>query len=586
MAETSLNLTSLDYDTLKEDLREFLRDTAEFGSYDFDQGALAAILKVLAYSTWKNSWLLNMVATESFLDTAQKRTSVLSHAKELNYVARSHRSAKAQVRLTWTRGAANEYVIEKGHQFAALTNRSGALLFSVAETTVVTSKTDDFTVDLDIYEGSYVFDAYLMRTDERFIITNDRVDTDSITVAVYENSAATPTTYTKANTLLGINETDKVWFLQTSENGKYEVVFGDGVLGYRPANGSRIVIDYRVTRGSDGNGASIFTPSFNPSPGDAEDLAVTTIEVAAGGDEAETIESIRFRAPRHFRVQERAVSAEDYAIMLTEQFPEIIDAFAYGGEEASPPQYGKVFVLVLLDAIDGLPDSRKLAYEDFLKTRCGLTIRPVVLEPERTYIGLTTKVYYDPTLTSISRRTLTSTVTSRILEFAETNVEGFGKGLRYSRLTTYIDDSDDSFLSNETSIILFKLLTPTIGKSYNIDLEFDTALDHHAETTRSETAVWSGEFRWQGRVVHIIDDGEGVLWIAKASDNKLLKKIGTVNYNHGIIKIRGLVVESYEGDHIHLHVESREKNVEASKKSVLEFDPEMITVTLVPVQNP
>lgn len=596
MADTSLNLTSLDYDTLKDDLRNFLRSTGEFGDYDFEQGTLAAILKVLAYSGWKNAWLLNMMATESFLDTAQRRTSILSHAKELNYTPRSWRSAKATVRFTWTRGDASEYIIEKGHQFASLSSRAGALLFSVAETTVVTSKTDQFTVDLDIYEGTYVSDAYLMNDDTRFIIGNERVDTDSISVGVYENSSETPTTYTKKTSLLGLNETHKVWFLQTAETGQYEVVFGDGVLGYRPKNGSRIVIDYRVTRGPDGNGASIFTPSFNPNPGDAEDLEVETIDVAAGGAEPESVESIRFRAPRHFRVQERATTAEDYAILLTEQFPEILDAYAYGGEDADPPQYGKVFVLVVLDEVDGLPDSRRIAYENFLKSRCSLTVRPVVMEPDRTYIGVATRIYYDPSLSASPVSTLVAAATARIIQFGEDNVNGFGKGLRFSRLTAYIDDTDDSFLSNETSIILFKSMSPSLGSPFNTDFHFETELDRcpseldvqRFRSAREERTMWSDPFTWAGNITATLsDDGDGGVWVAHqvGMRTQLLKQVGEIDYDKGTVKIRGLTVENYEGEKINVYVEAREKNVAANLKSILTFSSDMITVEMIAVND-
>lgn len=589
----TLDLTTLDVKTLEANLKTFMRGQAQFKDYDFEGSNLAALIRLLAYNTGLNSFFLNMVHTEGFLDSAQNRSSLVSRAKELNYTPRSARSARARIKLEFN-GTQPSYLIEKGRTFTSIVHDNG-LLFSVPENLLLTSTNGKFSVETDIYEGSYVADSYVVNYAEetqRFILTNPNVDTRSLTVAVFEDGKVEGDTYRKASTLLGLNERSKVYFLQASETGHYEVVFGDNVLGYRPGDGATVILDYRVTRGSAGNGAKKFSLDFEIGPG-ATGHKLSTEAVADGGDEPEDNESIRYYAPRHFQIQERATVADDYAILLKSEFPEIRAVSCYGGEDANPPLYGRVIIAIDVTDVDGIPQSKKDEYYRFLKTRNSMTIKPVFVEPNYTYVSIRSRVKYNINVTTLKDENISTLVSTNITDFAQEHLNDFNATLRYSRLVGVIDNAHASVVGNQTELQVYKKLelvteTPQSRKVYFGMKLYDgypaTGTSFPVGDTRT---VRSSNYRIGAETRYLTDDGDGKLWVATDKDNKtlLLQQVGTVDYWNGVVQITNLTVQALDGPYLKLYAKPADLDVRSPADTILEVEADEIQVTVEAIRE-
>lgn len=590
MANSSLDLTALDVPSLEASLTQYLQSQDVFKDYDFQGSNLAALVRILAYNTYKNSWLLNMVAAEGFLDSAQTMSAMLSHSKELNYVPDSGKSASAVIQVSFS-GAQSSYLIQKGQSFSS-TVKSRGLVFTVPDATVLTSVNGSFSANLSVYEGAYVQDAYVMNysdDSQRFILTSNSSDTDSLAVGVYEDGKTTPDQYVASSTMLGVTDQSLVYFLQAAESGQYEVVFGDGVVGRRPADGATIILDYRVTVGTDGNGAQVFSRDFDMGQ-DVTNVVVSTISSSAGGSNAESIESIRYYAPRHFQVQERAVTAEDYAIMLKTQFPEISAVAAYGGEDADPPQYGKVFVAVDVSDVDGIPQSKRDKYADFLKKRVSLTVEPVFVEPKYLYLSIDSSVLYDTSTTTMSSSSVGAVVSAAVFSFAQDNVDDFGTTLRYSRLVATIDGSHPSIVSNSTTIDVYKRVPVTPNSTQSLSVSFGISLyDGYPEAASSfpigdQRTIRSDTFSVGGESHYLTDDGGGVLWTAvdRGATTVLLDRVGVVDYSRGAMTITNLTLEDAPSGELRIYGRPSSLDVSALADTILQLEQGEVSITTTP----
>jgi len=589
-ANSSLSALSLDYDDWLASLIEYMRGTPEFKDYDYEGSNIRALMRVMAYNAWKMAFYTNMDITESFLDSAQVRTSVVSRAKELNYVPRSVRSAQAQVRLTFT-GSHGSYVLTKGQTLSTVIKNT-SLNFSIPETTVVTSPNGSFTTDLTIYEGPYLSDAYTARDGRRYIVTNPNVDTSSLAVVVFEDGAVTGRTYRYATSLLGLDENSRVFFLQVNELDQYEVVFGDGVVGRKPKEGARVVIDYRVSVGEAGNGARTFTLNFNPGPTeDAATINVQTISISSGGLPGEDLESIRFFAPRHFQVQERASAPEDYGIMLQAQFPEIRNVSVYGGEELDPPLYRKVFVAVDIPSVDGLPESKKQAFFDFLKPRCPKTISPEFVPPINTYVAVKSTVTYDVGITSLSPAAMQGLIVDAISDFSTDNLGTFGATLRYSRFIRAIDESSAAVVGNQTDLLVYKKTTPARNTPQNLDVHFEMPVYKRYPQADSrypiddEYSITSDLFTLSGTTVFLEDDGDGHVFVVRTDGNNKVRvvQVGTMDYDSGLVQLRNFTVSDYPGSFLKVFARPASKDVSVKKNTILSIEPDEVSVDILQV---
>jgi len=578
MARTN-NLTDVDFDSLKANLKTYLSSQDQFQDYDFDASNMGVLIDLLAFVTQMNGFYTNMVGNEMFLDSAVLRDSIVSHAKELNYLPRSFRSSYANVNIQITASSddTTALTIPKGTSFTA---RSGSQNFTFVTDSAIPMTSSDgvfYANNVLIYEGDYVNDAYVYDSSNlsRFLLKNETVDTTSITVTVIEDNGATTHTYNQATSLFGLSSTSKVFFVQAAENEQYEIVFGDGVIGRKPDDGAVVVIEYRACSGELPNGLRTFT---NDQAIDGEStVSVTTNSAAQGGAVSESVESIKFNAPRAFTRQERAVTADDYETLLTSNFSEINDVVAYGGEEASPPQWGRVIIAVDLSSSDTLPPSNRDRYYSFLKTRTPLSIDPVFVDPQYTYLQVTSTVRYDINQTALTTEDIKSLVTSAITNYNDTNLNGFKKTLRQSKLSASIDAAHTSIVSNDTEVLMIKRLEPTLGVVKDYDLDFGvpfrddvSQLDLiHGEGDLN--IIQSSPFKYQGLDCIIEDDGEGLLRIVTIGDGShtFVREIGTVDYSRGSLQITAFAPQSISGNYISVKARPLDKDVASSRNTIL-----------------
>jgi hypothetical protein len=594
MANTNINLINLDFDTLKNNFKTYLKSQDKFKDYDFDGSNMSVLLDVLSYNTYLNSFYTNMVASEMFLDTAQLRDSVLSHAKELNYLPRSFKSAEAVVNININTGSANvtSVVISKGTTFSSRIG-SNTFTFSTDRNIVLTGSSGVFSGNnISLYEGEYVNETIVVdytQSNQRFIISNPTVDTDSLKVVVLEDNGATSLEYSYATSLFGLTSDSKVFFLQPAENEKYEVIFGDGVVSRRPKDGAAVILDYRVTNGELPNGAFRFT-----SDGPIEsysNVSIATVTAAVGGAVSESLESIRFNAPRHYTTQERAITQSDYETLLKLNYPEINAVSAYGGEQEIPPQYGRVFISVDITGVEGLPTTKLAEYARFLKERSPVSIEPVFKNPDFTYINVISTVNYDIAKTELEPADIQALVISNIFTYNQENLNNFKKTLRYSRLLDQIDGAHPSIISNETSVRAIKIIKPALNRAQNLTIKYDFPLlddkqqrinaIHSASVKRT---IESSIFTLRGRNVIVEDDGNGVLVLSGLSENNtytIIKDIGTVDYATGLLTINDLTVSSYPVVGIKFYARPSSNDIYSLKNNILTIKIEDIDVNAV-----
>lgn len=562
MSSTSISLTNLDFDTIRNSLKTYLENQDTFADYNFEASNISVLLDILAYNTYQNSFYLNMVASEAFLDSAQLRDSIVSHAKDLNYLPKSFSSAYAEVDIT-IRSADNNktsIVIPKGTQFSTRVGNEN-FIFTTDQNIVVSGRNTFTITDVPIYEGIYVNETF--SDNQKIVISNETVDTNSITVTVIEDNGAEALQYTLARSLFGLDDTSQVFFLQATRNNKYEITFGDGVVGRKPKNNSIVAVQYRTCNGELPNGATVFKP-VSAISGET-DITVTTKIVANYGSVSEEVSSIKFNAPRHYTTQERAVNSQDFEYLLKQEFSEINAVTAFGGELLTPPKHGRVFIAVDLKDIDFLPEAKRKQFEDFIRSRGIVSIEPVFIEPEYTYIKINSKVRYNINRTTLNENDIKVLVSEAILNYNESNLDDFNRTLRYSRLSTAIDNADTSIVSNETTIQAIKLL------SYE-DLANKTAvIDFYFPVKQ----ISSGLFQYKGRQCTIKNIDSGLFIFA---GDQQVEAIGTIDLQAGKLSVNSFLFDTPFNE-IEIYAVPVELDINTKRNSILSIRSSDISIT-------
>lgn len=594
MANTSIDLVGLDFNTIKTNLKTYLKNNTSFKDLDFEASNINVLLDVLSYNTYLNSFYTNMVASEMFIDTAQLRDSIVSHAKSLNYTPRSFVSAIADISLSITPSTSvSNVLIPKGTTFTSRVG-SNTFSFSTDQNLVLnTSNNGTFSSNLSIYEGSYLTDSFVMNysnTTQRFVLSNPTVDTSSISVTVIEDNGDTSLFYNKTDTLINLNSLSRIYFIEAAENQQYELRFGDNIFGRKPKDGSVIVAEYRTSSGELPNGASSF---LNDGSIDGHsNVSITTINNASGGSINETIESIRYNAPRSFQSQGRAVTTSDYENLLVTNFPEIENITAYGGENLVPPQFGKVFISVDVKNADGTPENRIEAYRTFIKDKTPVSIEPIFVNPEFMYIDIVTSVNYNINLTSKLSNDIKTLVQSKISSFNTTYLNGFKKTFYFSKLVSEIDKADTSILSNFTQARAFKTLNPSLNtkQSFYVDFGFtfiqETGIDMTVEEVHYGHTITSSAFTYDGNRSIFVDDTNGKIFIASLTGGlaEIVKEIGTVDYINGIVTINNITISAYEGSGIKIYSKSKLNDITSSKNVILSINDQDVSVLVTPLK--
>lgn len=601
MANTSLKLAGLDFDALKNNFKEYLkRSNSPFKDVDYEGSNVNQLLDLFAYNTYLNSFYLNMVASEMFMDSAVLRDSVISHAKELNYVPRSYRSAEAKVSFSVTPSSALDVLlIPKGTSFTTKVG-SNNYTFTSAENQVITANTiGSFNIsDLPIYEGYYVTDTFVYtssNTEQRFSLSNPTIDTRSLSVLVLENEGANSYTYTRASSFLDNQANSQIFFLQAAENSQYEILFGDNIIGRTPQNGATIVAEYRVCNGELPNGAATFNIDGSIQ-GQSNISLITTSQSATGGGVSESLESIKFNAPRSYQNQDRAVTSTDYENLLLANFSEIEAVSAYGGEDAVPPQYGRVIISVDVVNADGVTEVDKQRFVNFLSTRAPVGITPVVVSPSFLNLEVDVTARYNTNITTVTPATISTLVRNVISGYNTEKLNGFKKTIRCSKLAERINNAHPSIVGIDMAIHPYVTMVPVTGTEFStiIDYGFELEQFYNLSTGTEDyirspiKAVYSSRFTYDGLSCTVQDDREGNLAIYSITDSDIttfIKNIGTVDYTSGLVQITNLVVSAFEGSAIHLHVNPTTKDIAATKNTIIRIRDADVEVTVAPIKE-
>jgi len=542
---TKLEISQLDFDGIKDNLKTFLSQQDEFTDYDFEGSGMNVLLDVLAYNTHYLGYNANMLANEMYLDSADQRSSVVSLAKQVGYTPRSSAAAKSTIDVVVNNASGPSLTMARGTKFTTTVDGTNYSFVNNADVVISPSNGVYKFSNLDIFEGTYLnyrYTANTSDTDQRFIIPNDNVDTTTLTIKVQESSSdSTTNTYKLTSGVTGIDSTSKVYFLQEVENGRYEVYFGDGVIGQAIADGNIVILDYISCNRDESNGATSFTLSGNV--GGFNDVTITTLNNASNGSGPETIKSIKYNAPRDYSAQDRAVTAEDYKVLVKSIYANAQSVQVYGGEDAAIPDYGKVYISIKAKSGSNLTEATKVSLVASLKSYAVASVIPVIIDPETTFITLTTTFKFDSNLTTKDISTLTTNVINAISSYNTDTLENFTGMFRYSAITKTIDESDTSILSNITKVKMYKFITPTLNNGTKYTLSFNNAFfnPHSGHNSAAGGIVSSTGFKISGDDTNehfLDDDGAGNVRLYYLSGTTRIytdSTYGTIDYTNGEI---------------------------------------------------
>jgi hypothetical protein len=583
MANGFLTTTQLDLSSYKNSLKDYLRQQAQFADYDFEGSNMSVLLDVLAYNTYQNALYLNMIGSEMFLDTAQLRESLVSHAKELNYVPRSRTSAKITLNVTVpvAAGTPDTLTVPKYFKIQGKDNSgTGTYYFTTNEPTILT-RASGYTAEIDFYEG--IESTEVFSYGRRVIISSEDIDVDSITVFV-RNSVedTTQTEWVRANDLFGLNATDKVFFVQGAEDFKYEITFGNNLVGKALTPGNIVYVQYRISSGAEANGITRFSAVNSVESNSVEVALINATDKTTSGSYQESNESIRFNSAKYFQTQQRAITSSDFVSLIKTNFPSLKNVIAYGGEEETPPRFGKVLIAAIPFDGDIVSDSAKRKIQEFAKTRTTLSIDPIVIDPDFIYVDLESVVKYNVSSTTKTAGQIISAAETAIINYASLNLDDFNSDLRFSKLVKAIDDSDFSVISNETKLRLVKRIVPETNIPFTSTWTFENALldDYTGKRyTTERPVIQSTPFTYKGFQVTIEDNGLGQLFILSSEIDPV--GCGTVDYATGTVNITSLIVDSYDENYIKIYALPKNSDIETATNKVLVLEQEDIAISTV-----
>jgi hypothetical protein len=495
MANARLNISDLDFDQIKQNLKSYLQQQNTFQDYDFEGSGLSVLLDILAYNTHYNSYYLNMVANESFLDTAILRDSVVSHAKTLGYTPYSTTAAMATVDVTVESGNTTSDIItlSRGFSFSSDLIDQVSYNFTLLEDAVATKSGTAFFFDnLQIYEGSlntYQF-TYNQNSNPKstFILPDSNIDTSTIKVSIKPNSSNTfSEVYNLATDILDVTVTSAVFFLQEDKNGNYKIYFSDGTIGKALNDGAVITVSYLITNGAAANKTSSFVP--NTSVNGLTNITVSVTNAAAGGSTRESIDEIKFSAASQFSSQNRLVTFKDYESYIKKNYPNVDSLSVWGGEDETPPSYGKVYIALKPKTNYYISETEKQRIiDEIIKPKAIVAVSSEIRDAQFLYLLVKNTVKYDKTKTVSSVNAITTAIRNAIVNYSNTNLNKFNSTFILSKLQETIDGVDTNTIAgSETLLRLEKRFALKLGQSTTYEIDYN-ALLHRGTSTNKLTS--------------------------------------------------------------------------------------------------
>ena len=585
-----IEITDLDFDTVKANFKSFLSQQSQFTDYNFEGSGMSVLMDLLAYNTHYLAFHANMLANEMFIDTSLTRSAAVSHAKSLGYLPSSTKASYATIDVT-VKGVPTSQktlVMDAGAIFTTSINDVSYKFVTIGDSTA-TSDTGTFVfTEVSIYEGTRVRYTYTVDSsnlEQQFIIPSAKADTTTIVVSVQTSSSdVTTEVYTLNTDYATLDSTSLKYFLQEVEDGKYEVYFGDGVTGKKPIDGNIVILDYVVTNGSVADGATAFTPASNV--GGYSDVTVLATATAAGGGDAESVDSIKFNAPLKYAAQGRAVTPDDYKAIVPSVYSNIKSIQCWGGEDNDPPIYGKVYVAIRPNTGTSLTTTTKNQIVTSLKKYNVASIVPEIVDPEILYLVLGVTAKYNSTLTEKTKSDIKALVETTVSTFNTNNLQKFDSVFRHSNILKDIDDTDTSILSSTATMKLKRIVTPTLSAITKYTVSFNNAA-YHPAIAWAQTVVESTGFYLSGNTNEqfIDDDGSGnirTFYLLGGTTKTITNaEAGTINYNTGEVVLTSFNVTSTTNadSTIDVTVKPDSNDIIPVRQQVIEIDTVATTVT-------
>ena len=585
-----IEITDLDFDTVKDNFKTFLSQQTHFTDYNFEGSGMSVLMDLLAYNTHYMAFHANMLANEMFIDTALTRSASVSHAKALGYLPSSTKSSCAYVDVT-VKGvpiSQTTLVMAAGTIFTTTVNDVSYQFVTIGDHTA-TSDTGTFTfTGIKIFEGTRIRFTYTVNNanlEQQFIIPSASADTTTLVVSVQASSSdITTETYVLNTDYAELDSTSLKYFLQEVEDGKYEVYFGDGITGKKPIDGNIVILDYVVTNGTLADGANAFTAAS--SVGGYSDVTALATESAAGGGDAETVDSIKFNAPLKYATQGRAVTPDDYKAIVPSVYTNIKSIQCWGGEDNDPPIYGKVYIAIRPNTGTSLTTTTKNSIVTNLKKYNVASIVPEIVDPEILYLVMGITAKYNSTLTEKSKSDIQALVETTVSSFNTNNLQKFDSVFRHSNLVREIDETDSAILSSTATIKLKRIITPTLNAITKYTIAFNNAA-YHPTAAHSQTVTESTGFYLSGNTNEqfIDDDGSGNIrtFFLLGGTTKTITnaQAGTINYDTGVVELTSFNITSTTNtdNTIDVTIKPDSNDVIPVRQQVIEIDTVATTVT-------
>ena len=553
MSQHKLEVSELDFDKIKANLKTFLQSQTQFQDYDFEGSGLSILLDVLSYNTHYLSYIANMSTNEMYLDSADIRKNIVSLAKMLGYTPTSPRAPRASVGIKLNDATGSSVTMQKGIIFTTTVDTVDYQYVTNEDITITPVDGIYEFKNVTLYEGTLVTFKYtydINDTDQKFVIPSNMVDTSTLKVTVQNsNTDTTQAVYSLAGGYNNVASDTKAYFIQEGSSNKYEIYFGDGVTGKKLSDGNIIILEYVITNTVNSNGASKFALSGNV--GGFTNVTITTESNSQGGAIGETNQSIKFNAPLQYAAQDRAVTATDYETLVKSIYPNALSVSAWGGEDDETPQYGVVNISIKAKSGSTLTDTTKADIVTQLKPYNVASVRPVIKDPEITSVLVNSNVKYDAKATAKTADTIKADVIDKLIAYNASTLQKFDSVFRYSKVTGLIDSTDESILSNITTVKIRKNLTPILLTKFKYNVYFRNALynPHSGHLASTGGILSSTGFKIDGNDNECFfdDDGAGnvrLYYMFSGVKSYLNSTQGTIDYGTGAITINSLNIAS------------------------------------------
>ncbi len=583
MENRKLEIDELSYDGIKKQLKSFLRGQTRFKDFDFEGSNMNVLIELLAYNTYYNSLYDNFTLNEVFLDSASKRESAVSIVKLLSYTPKSFTCSTAIVDVTMKfDSTSNELLMQKGQTFTSMIDGK-TFTFVTNEDNLVYRRPDGTFLfpNLKIYGGQLINQTFIVDPFSKFLISNKTVDLSTLKVVVYSNSTETVgSTFTLSDNVTSATENSEIYFLKENETGFYEIEFGNGKIGKLLEYGNLVRIEYIASSIEDSNGCASFTLSTS-SNSTINSIKVKTKQKAIGWSEKETLEEIKFNAPRHHMTQNRGVNAFDFETLTKRYFSNCKSVIAWGGESNIPVAYNTVFVCVQPKTGTYLTaDEKKVLVNEILKPKTFPSTKIQIVDSDFIFLKIYSNVYCDSNKSILTKSEIMSLVKQNILNFCA-NGQKFNTSLKYSQLVSSIDKSEKSIVNNITTIELFKIIAPKININGTYTIDFCNQLSKEESSIRT-----SGFYLQDSNVVYYIENDNNenlVLYYIQDSEKIVVNKHqGTVDFVKGIVKINGVNISSLNTNEFTVHAKPASFDIFGKNNTIIDVNADDVVVE---VQN-